>query len=115
VKAFIIGLALLLGGCASGVTRYPHSYFTFEGVAEKISPDTYLNVHGEERGVLVRIVRLERGNYRDPEIWFGFPAGDASPLTVGRSYRITAAWGRHGMMIMQSAEIAAQNPPKKSG
>jgi hypothetical protein len=105
-------IAVLCGaGCVTH-ERFPMMPFVFIGVLEKIGTETYLNVHVLERSVVVRVLEVTKGSYDRSDVAFGIPADAPSPLEDGRKYQIRAAWGRHGMLMLDAKpfEEPSQSP-----
>jgi hypothetical protein len=116
MKAFVLSAAVFLGGCAS------HSGalmpFTFIGVPEKLTAESYRNVHGLERSLIVKVLEVKKGSFDRDEISFGVRVDSNLPLEIGRKYRIEAAWGHHGMVILDSTLLKPepnQSPEPTSG
>ncbi len=99
MKTLWLITVVCLVGCATQ-DKFPMMPFTFIGVPENVSAETYTNVHGPERSVVVRVLEVKKGSYSRSEVAFGIPADAPSPLEAGRKYRIDAAWGRHGMLML---------------
>ena len=101
MKALALVPVMFLCGCASQSGALMP--FTFIGVPQKLSEESYGNVHGLERSLIVKVLEVKRGSFDRAEIAFGVPADSNPPLEIGRKYRIRAAWGHHGMVILDSA------------
>jgi hypothetical protein len=104
MKALLLIIVAALTGCASR-DHYAATPFTFVGVAEALSTQTHQNVHGEERSLIVRVLEVKKGSFEAPHVAFGVPAHSPSPLEVGKTYRIEAAWGRHGMLLLDAKPL----------
>ena len=64
--------------------------FTFIGVPRALSTNTFQDVDGLERGLVVDVVRVTAGSLSERQIEFPIRAGQPSPLTPGVRYSITA-------------------------
>lgn len=103
-------LAGLLAGCKSEAPRstvdFPMMPFRFVGSLHSVSTNSYLNVHGEEWGMGITIERMLEGSYDDTNIlWIGISDPTEPLLQPNRKYDIRAAWGRHGMMLLDFKEV----------
>ena len=79
--------------------------FTFIGIPRTLSAQTFENVHGLERGLLVDVVQVTRGRLDALQIEFPIPADQSSPLKIGVKYLITAGDGQHGRVILNYYEV----------
>ncbi len=103
MKAFLTVVPFVLVGCASQTGQPGALYpFTFVGIVDRVSDRTHMNVHGPEGTLVVKILEVTRGSYDRSEIAFGFPADSAPFLELGKKYRIRAAWGYHGMVVLDA-------------
>jgi hypothetical protein len=104
MRLSLMFVIVALAGCASR-DRYPAMPFTFIGVPEELSPQAHLNVHGEERSLIVRILEVKKGSFDAGKVAFGVPVNSPPPLEIGKTYRIEAAWGHHGMLLLDAKPV----------
>ena len=101
----VMFLAALAAGCRHQapppVADSPIMPFRFIGSLHSVSSNSYMNVHGEEWGMGITIEQMLEGEYKNTNIlWVGISDPTNPPLQSGRKYEIRAAWGRHGMEIL---------------
>ena len=106
MKSSFLLAVVLVTGCQheppGPTTDFPMMPFRFIGSLHSISTNSYLNVHGEEWGMGITIERMLEGSYKDTNIlWIGIDDPTNAPLEKGIHYDVRAAWGRHGMMLLQ--------------
>jgi hypothetical protein len=104
MKLPLLFMMVVLAGCAAR-DRYLAAPFTFIGVAEELSAQAHLNVHGEERSLIIQILEVEKGTFDARKVAFGIPANSPPPMEIGKTYRIEAAWGRHGMLLLNAKPL----------
>lgn len=101
MKVVALLIMTFIAGCAERGSL-PSPPFTFTGLAVEVSRETFQSVDGVERGLRVKVLEMKKGRYGGQEISFGFPYGSPAPLEPGKKYLITAAWGRHGMLLLKA-------------
>ncbi len=79
--------------------------FTFVGVPKAFSKKTFRDLDGLERGLLVQVMRVTAGRLDSKQVEFPIPANQPAPLKIGVTYAITAGYGQHGLVILESREI----------
>jgi hypothetical protein len=79
--------------------------FTFIGVPRVLSEETFQDLDGLERGLLVDVVRVTAGSLSERQIEFPIPADQPSPLKIGVKYSIIAGYGQHGRVILDYHEV----------
>ena len=89
--------------------------FTFIGIPEKITTETYLTPHGEMKGLVVAIEKVIIGHYDGSSIEFGIPVKYVTDLVFGEKYYMTAGWDRHGMILFSETKIENNNVKKDTG
>ena len=57
--------------------------FTFVGVPRVLSAQTFQDVDGQQRGLLVAVLRVTKGIWDEPQIEFPIRADQPSPLKLG--------------------------------
>jgi hypothetical protein len=104
-KAILV--LLLIIGCADAPMRGDllGDPFTIVGIPRVLSDKTFMNIDGEERGLLVDVLKVTDGRYEKNKIEFPIPINQTSPLKIGVKYSITAGYGRHGVVILDYYEI----------
>ena len=77
----------------------PNMHFTFVGHFRGVSEDSYLNVHGEEWGLMFDIDSVVLGSYEEAEISIGTHDPSDPTFVTGVRYYVTVAPGHHGYLL----------------
>jgi hypothetical protein len=106
MRAFAAIILVALVGCAApkrgDLLGAP---FTFIGIPRVLSEQTFQDIDGLQRGLLVEVVRVTKGRLDEPQIEFPIRADQPSPLKIGVRYLITAGYGQHGRVILEYHEV----------
>ncbi len=106
MKVLALFMLMLLFGCSKpqrgDLLGDP---FTFIGVPRELSTNTFRDIDGLEKGLIVDVNSVTAGSFTERQIEFPVPADQPSPLKIGTKYSITAGYARHGRVILDYHEI----------
>jgi hypothetical protein len=85
--------------------------FTFIGVPIRIESQVFNTIDGPRRRIILRVVKVTKGTYREHEAYFDFADDAPPPLEIGARYQFVYSYGYGGLCCRELTKLPSQNEP----